>query len=340
MELFHEFQTFIHSLPTTITTTNLSGVREKAKFITPLSISNDDIPENFNKMSVVILQNLLNYHDDNEMFPIPSLKLLLDLIGTFDISDSITKSKLMLLLHGTKLKLSSERLCSWFVKVELMKEMIIDDTHERLNRWETLASLTLNHPVVIEVIKSLATDGTGICLPNILSSIQVEIIDCTLAGLRGFCGINKIYINAAYIRSQMSTYSTTFHPDSPIGKSVVEMDICTIAIHEFCHARLRQITNNPNTCTPDLFRSVACSTVNERSEFGRLCEMVLFFDKIDYWRSAADNKWDLDYFQKFIKAIESSSAIPPFNSTNNYIKRFPSTTSGLDIDLTADDYYV
>ncbi|CAF3344744.1 unnamed protein product [Rotaria sp. Silwood1] len=311
MELFHEFQTFIHSLPTTITTTNLSGVREKAKFITPLSISNDDIPENFNKMSVVILQNLLNYHDDNEMFPIPSLKLLLDLIGTFDISDSITKSKLMLLLHGTKLKLSSERLCSWFVKVKLTKEMIIDDTHEHLNRWKTFASLTLNHPVVIEVIKSLATDGTGICLPNILSSIQVEIIDCTLAGLRGFCGINKIYINAAYIRSQMSTYSTTFHPDSPIGKSVVEMDICTIAIHEFCHARLRQIMRNGP-----------------------------FFDQIDYWQSAADNKWDLDYFQKFIKAIESSSAIPPFNSTNNYIKRFPSTTSGLDIDLTADDYYV
>ncbi|CAF0870307.1 unnamed protein product [Rotaria sordida] len=82
MELFHEFQTFIHSLSTTITTTNLSDVREKAKFITPLSISNDDIPENFNKMSVVILQNLLNYHDDNEMFPIPSLKLLLNLIGT------------------------------------------------------------------------------------------------------------------------------------------------------------------------------------------------------------------------------------------------------------------
>jgi hypothetical protein len=41
---------------------------------------------------------------------------------------------LMLLLHGTKLKLSSERLCSWFVKVKIMKEMIIDDTHEHLNR--------------------------------------------------------------------------------------------------------------------------------------------------------------------------------------------------------------
>ncbi|CAF2839714.1 unnamed protein product, partial [Rotaria sp. Silwood2] len=38
--------------------------------------------------------------------------------------------------------------------------------------------------------------------------------------------------------------------------------------------------------------------------------------------------------------IESSSAIPPFNSTNNYIERFPSTTSALDIDLTVDDHYV
>jgi hypothetical protein len=41
----------------------------------------------------------------------------------------------------------------------------------------------------------------------------------------------------------MSTYSSNFHPDSPIGKSVAEMDICTIAIHEFGHARLRQVFN-------------------------------------------------------------------------------------------------
>ena len=56
----------------------------------------------------------------------------------------------MLLLHGTKLRLPRERLCSWFVKVKLMKEMIIDDTNNRLNRWKTLGSLILNHPVVSE----------------------------------------------------------------------------------------------------------------------------------------------------------------------------------------------
>ncbi len=89
-----------------------------------------------------------------------------------------------------------------------------------------------------------------------------------------------------------------------------------------------------------MFSQQACGTVNERPEFGRLCEMAFFFDQIDYWQSAADNKWDLDYFQKFINAIESASAIPPFNSNNNYIKRLPSTTSGLDIDLAGDDYYV
>jgi hypothetical protein len=89
-----------------------------------------------------------------------------------------------------------------------------------------------------------------------------------------------------------------------------------------------------------LFSQQAFSTVNEKPEFGRLCEMAFFFDQIDYWQSAADNKWDLDYCEKLITAIESASAIPPFNSTNTYIKRLPSTTSGLDIDLDADNYYV
>jgi hypothetical protein len=96
---------------------------------------------------------------------------------------------------------------------------------------------------VIESVNSLAGNGTGLCLPNVFQPIQVELINCTLPGLRGFCGINKIYINTAYIRSQMSTYSSNFHPDSAIGKSVAEMDICTIAIHEFGHARLRQVFN-------------------------------------------------------------------------------------------------
>jgi hypothetical protein len=102
------------------------------------------------KISIVILQNLLNYHDDHDMFNISSLKLLLDLIGTKDTIEPITKSKLMFLLHGTKLKLASERLCSWFVKVKLMKELIIDNTNDRLNRWRMLGFLILNHPVVSE----------------------------------------------------------------------------------------------------------------------------------------------------------------------------------------------
>jgi hypothetical protein len=89
-----------------------------------------------------------------------------------------------------------------------------------------------------------------------------------------------------------------------------------------------------------LYSQQACATVNERPEFGGLCEMVFFYDQIDYWLSAAHNQWDLNYFQLFIEGIESSSALPPFNPTNNYIKRLPSTTSGLDIDLAADDYYV
>jgi hypothetical protein len=104
-------------------------------------------------MSIVILQNLLNYHNDNEMFNIGSLKLLLDLIRTNDKFESVTKCKLMLLLHGTKLRLPSAILCSWFVHVKVMKEMIIDDTHDRFNRWKMLASLTLNHPAVSEDCK-------------------------------------------------------------------------------------------------------------------------------------------------------------------------------------------
>ncbi|CAF3727974.1 unnamed protein product [Rotaria socialis] len=284
MELFDAFQTFICSLPANVTTTSLCVIREKAKFITPLTISNDDSSENFGKMSVVILQNLLNYHDECDIFNVSSLKLLLELIGTNDTAEPLTKSKLMLLLH--------------------------------------------------------VDSGACLRLPNVLPSIQVEIINCTLAGSRGFCGINKIYINPAYIRGQMSIYSTEYHPDSPIGKSVSGMDICTITIHEFGHAKLRQVTNNPNTSTPDFYSQQTCGTVNERPKFGRLCEMAFFFGQIDYWQSAADNKWDLDYFQQFIKAIESASAIPKFNSTNNYVKHFPSTTSGVDIDLGADDYYV
>jgi hypothetical protein len=89
-----------------------------------------------------------------------------------------------------------------------------------------------------------------------------------------------------------------------------------------------------------LFSQQACGTINERPELRRLCEMAFLFDQINYWQSAADNRWNLDYFEQVIKAIESASAIPPFNSTNNYIKRLPSITSGLDIDLAADDYYV
>jgi hypothetical protein len=45
----------------------------------------------------------------------------------------------------------------------------------------------------------------AVSIDLVASPTQLEIIDCTLAGLREFCEINKIYIIAAYIHSQMST---------------------------------------------------------------------------------------------------------------------------------------
>jgi hypothetical protein len=53
----------------------------------------------------------------------------------------------------------------------------------------------------------------------------------------------------------MSTYSITYHPDTPIEKSVAELDLCTIVIQEFAHARLRQvftITLSFKTVKPDV----------------------------------------------------------------------------------------
>ncbi|CAF1115898.1 unnamed protein product [Rotaria sordida] len=100
------------------------------------------------------------------------------------------------------------------------------------------------------------------------------------------------------------------------------------------------ITNNSNTSTPDLYNQQACHIINETQKIGRMSEMGFFFEQIDYWQTAADEKFDINYFNQFIEAIGSKTALPQFDTKNHYVKRAPSAKSGLDIDDSADDYYV
>ncbi|CAF1374072.1 unnamed protein product, partial [Didymodactylos carnosus] len=54
------------------------------------------------KMSIIILQNLLNYHTDNDLFNIPSLKILVDLIQTSSTVEPVVEHVLFIYTYTNK----------------------------------------------------------------------------------------------------------------------------------------------------------------------------------------------------------------------------------------------
>ncbi len=69
------------------------------------------------------------------------------------------------------------------------------------------------------------------------SSIQVHFISIDFPTLRGFAGINELFINENYFSAKISEWKS----DTRLLDSIIKMDLITIALHECAHVRIRQV---------------------------------------------------------------------------------------------------
>lgn len=67
--------------------------------------------------------------------------------------------------------------------------------------------------------------------------IPVHFISIDFPTLRGFSGINELFINESYFSAKISEWKS----NTRLLNSITKMDLITIALHECAHVRIRQV---------------------------------------------------------------------------------------------------
>ncbi|CAF1670393.1 unnamed protein product [Adineta ricciae] len=113
---------------------------------------------------------------------------------------------------------------------------------------------------------------------------------------------------------------------------MLKMDLAAIALHECAHVRIRQQVDDINISTPNVLQLYQVNKPKTDEEFGRLAELNLFHEQIDWFQSI--DTINTNYVEKFLDAIENGTHLPSLTENDGAIPRQSSTT--MDVDIIND----
>ncbi|CAF3332542.1 unnamed protein product [Rotaria sp. Silwood2] len=155
--------------------------------------------------------------------------------------------------------------------------------------------------------------------------MQVHFISIDFPTLRGFSGINELFINENYFSAKISEWKS----NTRLLNSITKMDLITIALHECVHVRIRQQVDDINMSTPNMLQYSQIDKQKCDQEFGRLAEMALFKEQINWFQSK--DTINVNYVEQFLTAIENGTELPILTENDGAIRREPSTGMGVDL---------
>lgn len=173
------------------------------------------------------------------------------------------KARQTLMLHASKGKMDRGLAVQLFC--ESSKLVILDEEQPSHLEWKELARQIFKHQgvsakaILIFVLKYVNNHISFASQINSTidewmtrygvqpkSSLNIDQIDVQFfinvdTRLRGFAGVNVIYINADHFTQNKDTFKTL---DESLFGVVMKVDIITLIIHAFSHLKLRQVETN------------------------------------------------------------------------------------------------
>lgn len=173
-------------------------------------------------------------------------------------------------------------------------------------------------------------------------NVTVHFVNYDVDELRGFSGLNSIFINVSHFNPKMLANKNFVDIEN-----VMKMDIATVSLHEYAHVRIRQVNNlnlrrtdgvncikrtknelkiifkvldDFNMSTPNLITDADASTIQDL-EFGRITEKRFFTVAVNWIRSLGTGSFPPIYIESFLNAINSNTALPQRPPHAHFIKR-------------------
>jgi hypothetical protein len=91
------------------------------------------------------------------------------------------------------------------------------------------------------LVDDLISSATGKPVNTSSEKISVKFVHSTIANVRGFTGINTIYINISYINDRHQAFKIGSSLSNDEKNIIFKMTLFCVGLHEYSHARLRQV---------------------------------------------------------------------------------------------------
>ncbi|XP_037051054.1 uncharacterized protein LOC119084991 [Bradysia coprophila] len=226
--------------------------------------------------------------------------------------DDESDARKMLMLHASKADANPNIVSNLFVHCSKMT--IRREIHTQLEDWKVAAIEVIQNKHVNEVILR-CIEEYGVNVEQSTSGVvKIVYVNNSCQNLRGFSGINEVYINAVHFLLSLHVYDAII-ADKHDLELRLQVDIINVAIHELAHLQLRKAMNDFNTSYPILAKSNALP--DNYLEFGRYVEEQIFGAPVDWMESDVD----VHYLESIVSSVKSDSPIPKLTNVDEIIVR-------------------
>ncbi|CAF1944080.1 unnamed protein product [Rotaria magnacalcarata] len=238
--LFNEFRWFVESMSTSIT--GLDQLIEKAKYIDVVQVKNVDNDLTYRQLPCVIIRSLIECHPKKRYTSLAFLNMLEVLtISPDGVVSSTQRSKMMCLLAMIKSDFDEDALLSAIIRTNSTVLIDIESASTTLLTWKKFIESVICHNEVNTLVDDLISSATGKSIHATSEKISVKLVHSTIKNLRGFTGINTICINISYINDRHQAFKIGSSLSDDDKNVIFKMTLFCVGLHEYSHARLRQV---------------------------------------------------------------------------------------------------
>ncbi|XP_037051551.1 uncharacterized protein LOC119085306 [Bradysia coprophila] len=279
-----------------------------------------------------IIANLCAIHRVQGQFPQYGFDALKDILNQAINDDSV--AQWILCVHLTKINDTKGDGSKLSFLLNAVKAMIVNIPDLHHQSWIELGQKVVRHNQIIDIVASvLQKFGVKAKPPN---HIRFVIVRNEVSELRGFSGLNTIYINCEHYQNafEMSFKNAERFNLVERVELASKMSLIALAIHEFGHIKLREAHGDFNLSTPTL--AAEMQLPDDHKEFGALCEIEAFGSHVDWNKSRFGA--DLCYMRSFLNAIETGTELPK-GPLGLLINRSECEHFSAGVDMDSTSYY-
>jgi len=253
--------------------------------------------KSFSGAASVILTNFAlntSLHGPGKKFPVFGMDSLEAIIKN-NSGDENCVARQTLMVHASKCAVPTHLAIKLFLAAENLN-VIVDESAD-ITRWKDLASQVIGHDQITKIIESHVSKYVqGKPYLSGKRHFHVKFFNGATTQLRGFAGVNVVYINAEHFLEKKKKFSTF----------QVDLDVCSLIIHELAHIHLRIAANDVNISTPVLAKLHDLPEL----EFGRCVESAVFGKPYDWCESTIVKYIPESHFLEILNSIETNGVLP------------------------------